>query len=53
MVYFPAGRIDECPAASSSNRPKTDGLSKRGKHSQSTDPSAVARAAEWQSDKSA
>ena len=41
------------PTVSSSSRPKTDGLSNRGKHSQSTDPSAVTRAAEWQSDSSA
>src|SRR6266508_580895 len=51
VVYSPAGRIDQCPAASSSSRPKIDGLSKRGKHSQSTDPSTVVKAAEWQSDR--
>src|SRR4051812_8424442 len=40
----------QCPASSSSNRPKTDGPSNRGKHSQSIDPSRVTSAAEWQSE---
>ena len=34
----PAGAIDQCPAASSRIRPNTEGLSKRGKHSQSIEP---------------
>ncbi len=52
-MYSPAGRIDQWPAASSSSRPRIDGLSNRGNDSQSTEPSAVTRAAEWQSDSSA
>ncbi len=52
-MYAPAGLIDQCPAVSSSSRPNTEGLSNRGQHSQSTDPSVVTRAAEWQSDTSA
>jgi hypothetical protein len=41
------------PAASSSRRAKTAGPSKRGKHSQSTDPARLTSAAERQSDSSA
>jgi hypothetical protein len=34
----PAGRIDQCPASSPSSAANTDGLSNRGRHSQSIEP---------------
>jgi hypothetical protein len=46
----PAGRIEKWPASSSSRRANTLGPSNRGKHSQSTDPALLTRAAERQSD---
>jgi hypothetical protein len=49
----PAGRTAKWPPAGSSRRQNTDGPSKRGKHSQSTDPSRLTSAAERQSDSSA
>ncbi len=49
----PAGRIAKCPPEGSSSRQNTDGPSKRGKHSQSTEPSRLTSAAERQSDSSA
>ena len=49
----PDGRIAKRPPAGSSRREKTDGPSKRGKHSQSTEPSRLTSAAERQSDSSA
>ena len=51
--HLSAGVIDQCPAASSRIRPNTDGLSKRGKQSQSIEPSRLTSAAEWQSDSTA
>lgn len=53
VVASAAGRIDQCPAASSSRRPNTDGLSKRGNESQSTEPAAVTSAALCRSDNNA
>jgi len=47
---WPAGRTEKWPASSSSSRPNTLGASKRGKHSQSTDPARLTSAAERQSD---
>jgi hypothetical protein len=44
------GRIDQCPASSPSSRPKTEGRSNRGKQSQSTEPSRLTSAPEWQSE---
>jgi len=44
------GRERQCPAAGSSNREKTPGLSKRGRQSQSIEPSRLTSAAELQSD---
>src|SRR5215207_5571456 len=41
-----AGRIDQCPAASSRMRAQTDWPSKRGKQSQSIEPSQLTSAAE-------
>jgi hypothetical protein len=38
----PAGRIEKCPPAGSRRRQNTDGPSKRGKHSQSTEPYRLA-----------
>jgi hypothetical protein len=49
----PVGRIAKRPPAGSSRRQNTDGASKRGQHSQSTEPSRLTRAAERQSDSSA
>ena len=49
----PAGWIANRPPAGSSRRQNTDGASKRGKHSQSTEPSRLTSAAERQSDSSA
>ncbi len=49
----PAGRIANRPPAGSSRRQNTDGASKRGKHSQSTEPSRLTSAADRQSDNSA
>ena len=49
----PAGRIAKCPPAGSSRRPNTDGASKRGMQSQSTEPSRLTSPAEWQSESSA
>jgi len=48
-----AGARRKCPACSSSRRPSTGGLSKRGRHSQSTDPAAVTNAPVPQSDNNA
>ena len=41
----PSARTDQWPASSPRSRAKTDGLSKRGKHSQSIDPSRLTSAA--------
>src|SRR5215475_5418211 len=41
-----AGRIAKCPAPESRMRANTAGASKRGKHSQSTEPALQARAGE-------
>src|SRR3989440_7554933 len=49
----PTVLMDQCPACSSSSRAKTDGPSKRGKHSQSTEPARLTSAAERQSDSKA
>ena len=49
----PAGWIVKCPPAGSSRRQNTEGPSKRGKHSQSTEPSRLTSAAERQSESSA
>ena len=49
----PVGRIAKRPPAGSSRRQNTDGPSKRGKHSQSTEPSRLTSAADRQSDTSA
>ncbi len=49
----PVGRIDQWPASSSRTAANTDGPSNRGKHSQSTEPAVVTRAAECRSDSSA
>jgi hypothetical protein len=49
----PAGRIVKCPPAGSRRRQNTDGPSKRGKQSQSTEPSRLTSAAERQSESSA
>jgi hypothetical protein len=46
----PAGRIAKCPPPSSRMRLNTAGASKRGKHSQSTEPALLTSAAERQSD---
>ena len=46
----PAGRIAKCPPSGSRIRANTAGESKRGKHSQSTDPARLTSAAERQSD---
>ena len=48
-----AGFSRKCPACSSSRRPSTGGLSKRGRHNQSTDPAAVTNAPVPQSDNNA
>ena len=45
-----AGRIAKCPPWVSRTRANTAGASKRGKHSQSTEPARLTRAAERQSD---
>ncbi len=52
MVNSPAGRIDQWPPFGSRMRAKTAGLSKRGRQSQSIEPSLPASAAELQSDRS-
>ncbi len=49
----PAGRIAKRPPAGSSRWQNTDGASKRGKHSQSTEPAWLTSAADRQSDSSA
>jgi hypothetical protein len=49
----PAGRMEKWPPPESRIRAKTAGESKRGKHSQSTEPSRLTSAAERQSDSSA
>src|SRR2546421_2524280 len=49
----PTVQMDQCPACSSSSRAKTDGPSKRGKHSQSTKPARLTSVAERQSDSKA
>jgi hypothetical protein len=49
----PAGRIAKRPPAGSSKPQNTDGPSKRGKHSQSTEPSRLTSAAVRQSESSA
>ena len=46
----PAGRIAKCPPSESRMRANTAGASKRGKHSQSTEPARLTSAAERQSD---
>jgi hypothetical protein len=46
----PAGRIEKWPPSSSRMRANTAGASKRGKHSQSTEPARLTSAAERQSD---
>jgi hypothetical protein len=48
----PTGRADQCPALSAGGA-NTEGLSKRGKHSQSTEPCQLTSAAEWRSDSNA
>src|SRR5215831_18191522 len=48
-----AGRIAKCPAPESRMRANTAGASKRGKHSQSTEPARLTSAAERQSDSKA
>ena len=48
-----AGRTEKWPPPGSRTRLKTAGESKRGKHSQSTEPSRLTSAAERQSDSSA
>ena len=48
-----SGATARWPASSSSSRPSTEGLSKRGKHSQSTDPARLTRAAQCRSESSA
>lgn len=50
VVTCPTGRTDQCPAVSSSSRANTLGLSNRGKHSQSTEPSRLTSAAECRSE---
>src|SRR4051812_29545058 len=50
LVQAPRGCRRQCPALSSSSRPKTDGLSNRGKHSHSTDPPWSTSAQEWRSE---
>jgi hypothetical protein len=52
-VNAPAGRIDQCPASSSSIAAKTDGLSNRGRHSQSIEPLVDTSAAECRSESTA
>lgn len=47
------GPVDQNTASWPSSRPNTEGLSKRGKHSQTTQPDALTSAAEEQSDSSA
>ena len=49
----PGARTDQWPACSPSSRAKTDGLSKRGKHSQSIEPSRLTGAALCRSDSKA
>ena len=51
--WRPSTRTDQWPACSPSSRPKTDGLSKRGKHNQSIEPSRLTSAAPCRSDRSA
>ncbi|GAC1501217.1 MAG: hypothetical protein NVS2B15_23650 [Pseudarthrobacter sp.] len=51
-VKSATGRIDQNPAASPRRRPKTEGLSNRGRHNQSTDPAAFTKAADRQSESS-
>jgi hypothetical protein len=62
MVWFtyarldlksPVGWIAKCPPPGSRMRANTAGASKRGKHSQSTEPARLTKAAERQSDNSA
>ena len=38
--------MDQCPASAPMSRPKTDGESNLGTHSQSIEPSRVVKAAE-------
>jgi hypothetical protein len=44
------GLITQCPAPSSRSRANNEGLSKRGQHSQSMEPSRLTSAAAWQSE---
>src|SRR6185312_3360648 len=53
LARAPAAETDQCPARSSSRRAKTEGESKRGKQSQSTEPDRCTRAAERQSERRA
>jgi hypothetical protein len=46
------GAIDQWPAVGSSRRENSPGLSKRGRQSQSIEPSRLTSAAELQSDSS-
>ncbi len=46
-------RSNQCPADSPSSRPKIDGLSKRGKHNQSIEPSRLTSAALCRSESNA
>ena len=53
LVHSPLGAICQCPASRSSSRPNTDGLSKRGKDSHSTEPAVSTKAHEWRSERRA
>ena len=53
LVHSPLGAIRQCPASGPSSRPNTDGESKRGKASHSTDPAVSIKAHEWRSEMSA
>ncbi len=50
---MPNGPSRNVPASRSSRLPKTLGESKRGTHSQSTEPSGATSAPVWQSDRKA
>ena len=50
---MPNGPNRNMPASRSSRLPNTLGESKRGTHSQSTEPSGATRAPVWQSDRKA
>ena len=53
LVQGPVGWTCQWPACSPSSRPNTDGLSKRGNDSQSTEPPRVTSALECRSDRRA